>query len=133
MNPSVVKGYQTYQKNKYETASPHRLIAMLYAGAIRNVKHAAESLDQGEHKVAHQLLLKSQDIIFELISSLNEAEGGEIARNLKQLYLYMIEQLAQANMNKTSQPLPVVIDMLESISSAWNEIGKTTQAGTQYA
>ncbi|MGZ9586262.1 flagellar export chaperone FliS [Paenibacillus marinisediminis] len=133
MNPSLAKSYQAYQKNKYETASPHRLISMLYAGAIKFVNQSIVFLDSGDYKSAHQSLLKAQDIVCELISSLNEREGGEIASNLKNLYLYMIEQMVGANLNKSSETLPVVVEMLQSISSAWNEMGKEMSAGKSYA
>ena len=127
MNPSLAKSYQAYQKNKYETASPHRLISMLYAGAIKFVNQSIVFLDSGDYKSAHQSLLKAQDIVCELISSLNEREGG------KNLYLYMIEQMVGANLNKSSESLPVVVEMLQSISSAWNEMGKEMSAGKSYA
>lgn len=133
MNPSAARGYQTYQKNKYETASPHRLIAMLYTGALKNVKQAIVALEEGDNRTAHQCLLKAQDIICELLSSLNEKEGGEIASNLKKLYLYMMEQLVQANMSKKADSLHQVVEMLVSISDAWNEIGKEMATGNTYA
>ncbi|WP_088548165.1 flagellar export chaperone FliS [Paenibacillus aquistagni] len=133
MNPTAVKGYQAYQKNKYETASPHRLILMLYHGAIRFVKQAKNSLDAGDTEQGHQHLLKAQDIVYELISSLNEQQGGEIASNLKNLYLYMIDQMMQANMKKNSESLTIVLEMLESIKEAWEQIGKELNTGHAYA
>lgn len=128
-----ISGYQAYQKNKYETASPHRLILMLYSGAIKYVKQTHAALQAEDHTLAHEYNLKVQDILYELISSLNEREGGEMARNLKQLYLYMIDQLVQSNINKSVEPLGEISGMLESIKEAWETIGKEMTAGRNYA
>ncbi|WP_374017802.1 flagellar export chaperone FliS [Paenibacillus thiaminolyticus] len=128
-----IAGYQAYQKNKYETASPHRLILMLYSGAIKYLKQTNSALEAEDYSSAHEYNLKVQDILFELISSLNEREGGEMASNLKQLYLYMIDQLVQSNINKSVEPLGEIYGMLESIKDAWETIGKEMTAGRNYA
>lgn len=117
-------GYQAYQKNKYETASPHKLILMLYDGAIRFSKKAIEELECKNIAESHQFIVKAQDVVYELISSLNEAEGGEMAQNLKQLYLYIIEQMVQANLKKDSALMQEAINILQELRSAWEEIGK---------
>ena len=130
---SNIAGYQAYQKNKYETASPHRLILMLYSGALKYLKQTNSALEAEDFSSAHEYNLKVQDILFELVSSLNEREGGEMASNLKQLYLYMIDQLVQSNINKSVEPLGEVCGMLESIKEAWETIGKEMTAGRNYA
>ena len=98
----TLAGYQAYQKNKYETASHTNSDLMLYDGAIRFSKKAIEELESKNIAESHQFIVKAQDVVYELISSLNEAEGGEMAQNLKQLYLYIIEQMVQANLKKDS-------------------------------
>lgn len=132
MTTQNTMGYQAYQKNKYETASPHRLIAMLYEGAIRFGKHAKSLLEENDHQTASEFILKVQNIIYELISSLDEQQGGEVAQNLKNLYLYMIEELIQANIKKEAQRLDGVLDMLSELKQAWDEIGKGGSLGKQY-
>ncbi|GAC41327.1 flagellar export chaperone FliS [Paenibacillus popilliae] len=126
-------GYQAYQKNKYETASPHKLILMLYYGALKYTNQAETALAEGNSLLAHQYILKVQDIIYELIASLNEQEGGEIAQNLKSLYLYVIDQLVQANVQKSAQPLAEAKAVIQSIKDAWEAIGKEVTAGRNYA
>lgn len=95
-----ISAYQSYQKNKYETASPHRLILMLYNGAVQYAMRAQRAIQSGDVKETNQYIQKTQAILYELISSLNEKEGGELARNLKNLYLYIIDRLIQANIKK---------------------------------
>ncbi|MNW45189.1 Flagellar protein FliS [compost metagenome] len=122
-------GYQAYQRNKYETASPHRLILMLYNGAVQFTVQAEMALSSGSNAEAHRLIIKTQDIIYELISSLNEDQGGDIAQNLKAIYLYMIDRLVQANINKQSDNLIEVRQLLQDLKSTWEQIGKDVTLG----
>ena len=133
MYTNAAAGYQAYQRNKYETASPHKLILMLYNGALKYINQAESALSEGNHSSAHQYILKVQDIVYELIACLNEREGGEIAKNLKNLYLYVIDQLVQANIQKSIQPLAEARTVIQSIKDAWEAIGKEVVTGQNYA
>ncbi|WP_052098926.1 flagellar export chaperone FliS [Paenibacillus stellifer] len=117
-------GYQAYQKNKYQTASPHRLTLMLYNGAIQFAGKAREAMLANNISDTNLYLQKSQDIIYELLSSLNIKEGGELAANLKNLYFYMIDRLIESNIQKKSSGIDEVVSMLEELKSAWEQIGK---------
>lgn len=117
-------GYQVYQKNKYETASPHKLILLLYDGALSNITRAQQALDAKQTVEANRHILKSQDIINELLACLNEEQGGEIAQNLKNLYFYMVQRLVQANVRKQKDPLIEVEGLLRSLRDTWAQIGK---------
>lgn len=133
MYTNAATGYQAYQKNKYETASPHKLILMLYNGALKYLNQAETALSEGKHLLAHEYILKGQDIVYELIACLNERDGGEIAKNLKNLYLYVIDQLVQSNIQKSIQPLVEARSVIQSIKEAWETIGKEVGAGQSYA
>ncbi|MNN11301.1 Flagellar protein FliS [compost metagenome] len=117
-------GYQAYQKNKYQTASPHRLTLMLYNGAIQFASKAREAMLANSISDTNLYLQKSQDIIYELLSSLNVKEGGELAANLEKLYFYMIDRLIESNIQKKSSGIDEVMNMLEELKSAWEQIGK---------
>ena len=123
-------GYQAYKKNKYETASPHKLILMLYDGALTNLHLAADALDKQDHISAHGFLIKSQEILSELLSCLNTDQGGQIAENLKQIYLYSINQLAKANVQKDRALVDEVEGCISELRSAWAAIGKEVGLGT---
>lgn len=127
-----VAGYQAYQKNKYETASPHKLILMLYDGAIRYTQKAIEAIEAKNILQSHQCIVKSQDIMYELVSCLDEQKGGEMAKNLKNLYLYVIDLMVQSNLKKDSAPLKETLNILQEIRSAWDEIGKDVSVGRAF-
>ncbi len=129
MNYPQLGGLQAYQKNKYETASPHRLVLMMYEAALTQLDRAERAVEQRNIVERNQTLQKAQDILYELISSLNMQQGGEIAKNLRQLYLYMIERLAQANIHNDAAAIREVRELLQPIKSAWEQIGKDVQLG----
>lgn len=124
MSSPNLAGYQAYQKNKYQTASPHRLTLMLYSGAIQFAGKAREAMLANSISDTNLYLQKSQDIIYELLSSLNVKEGGELAANLKNLYFYMIDRLIASNIHKKISGIDEVVNMLEELKSAWEQIGK---------
>ncbi|WP_213412762.1 flagellar export chaperone FliS [Xylanibacillus composti] len=128
MNPQHA-GYQAYKKNKYETASPHKLISLLYTACLQNGNRAKQALVEGKKEEAHTAILKMQDIVYELIACLNEEQGGELSQNLKRIYLYVIDRLVEANLQKTVEPIEEVIELIESIRSAWEQIGKDIHMG----
>lgn len=129
MNVPHYGGLQAYQKNKYETASPHRLILMLYEAALLQMERAERAIENGNIADRNRTLQKAQDILYELLASLNLKQGGEIARNLQQLYLYMIEKLTQANIHSDAAAVREVRELLLPIKSAWEQIGKDVQLG----
>lgn len=123
-------GFQAYQKNKYSTASPHKLILLLYEAAIKHIVHAQQAIQDQQMFTAHRSILKAQEIVSELIACLNEDRGGEVAVNMKNLYLYVIDCLVQANLRKQTDPLTQALDVLQPLKSAWEQIGKEVSIGT---
>ncbi|MNO78365.1 Flagellar protein FliS [compost metagenome] len=124
MTSPNLAGYQAYQKNKYQTASPHRLTLMLYQGAIQFATKAQGAIRDHDIAETNRYVQKTQDIVYELMSSLDMKQGGEIARNLRNLYMYMVNRLIEGNIRKSEESIVEVIQMLEELKSAWEEIGK---------
>jgi flagellar protein FliS len=56
------------------------------------------------------------------MATLNMDRGGDIAKNLQSLYSYMFSQLIEANMNKKTEPVVIVIDLLKELRAAWTQI-----------
>src|SRR5690554_3686627 len=91
-------GYDRYLETAVETASPARLIVMLYDGAIRFINNAIDAMQNRQYEQQNYYLQRAQKILAELISSLDFDKGGEIAENLFRLYTYMYNQLVEANL-----------------------------------
>ena len=102
---------------------------MLYDGAIKNANFAVEYMKSEEIEKVHDCLIKTKNIVTELIATLNMEQGGDIAKNLQSLYSYMFGQLIEANMEKKPEPVIVVIDLLKELRAAWVQINSKKKAG----
>ncbi len=100
---------------------------MLYDGAIKNASFAVEHMKSGEIEKVHNCLIKAKNIVTELMATLNMEKGGDVAKNLQSLYSYMFSQLIEANMEKKTQPIVVVIELLKELRVAWVEINKKSK------
>ena len=120
---STYSNYQNaYKKASVNTLDQNKLIIMLYDGAIKNANFAVQYMESGEIEKVHESLIKTKNIVTELLATLNMEQGGEIAKNLKSLYSYMFSQLIEANMEKKSEPVLTVIDLLKELRGAWVQI-----------
>lgn len=113
--------YEQYKRQQFETASQGRLILMLYEGALKNLRMALENIDKKNVNGAHRCLIKAQQIIMELNLSLN-MDAGEIAENLRSLYIYIHQRLVQANVKKDGTIIQEAIDLLSELKEAWDTI-----------
>ena len=111
-----------YKKASVNTLDQTKLIIMLYDGAIKNASFAVEHMKSEQIEKVHDCLIKTKNIVTELMATLNMDRGGEIANNLQSLYSYMFSQLIEANMNKKTEPVVVVIDLLKELREAWTQI-----------
>ena len=120
---STYSNYQNaYKKASVNTLDQNKLIIMLYDGAIKNANFAVVYMKSGEIEKVHDSLIKTKNIVTELLATLNMENGGEIAKNLKSLYSYMFSLLIEANMEKKSKPVLTVIDLLKELRGAWVQI-----------
>jgi flagellar protein FliS len=113
------QAYQKYKKTSVESASKEKILLMLYEGAIKHCKLAVKAID--EKKIADRGLNigKAYDIIMELNNTLDHKIGGDLARNLEQLYMFMTDQLTQANIKADQEALKTVIKLLETLYDGW--------------
>jgi flagellar protein FliS len=119
MNP-----LRSYKETQIKTATPGKLILMMYDGAIKHLNQALQDLDN-EHRRYDSIsnsLIKAQDIIAELMISLDFERGGEIAKNLFGLYVFMNRRLLDGNIKKDRAPLEEVRTLLTELRGAWAEI-----------
>lgn len=124
---STSNGYQNaYRRAAVGTMDQSKLIVMLYDGAIRHIKMALKHLAAGKIEEVHNSLVRSKNIVSELMVSLNMEKGGEIAKNLRSLYTYIFGQLIEANMHKKSEPAEDALVLLQQLRDAWIQI---SQAG----
>lgn len=108
-----------YQQNEVMTASRSKLLIMLYDGAIKFSRFSKVSIDEGNIENTNKYLCKVQDIISELMISLNM--DYEISKSLYSLYDYMKYRLIQANIKKDKEMIDEVIGMLTELKETWEK------------
>lgn len=110
-------------------ANPHRLVLMLFEGAIKAVAKARLAMTKGEIAPKCEAISKAIAIIQEgLQLSLDIKAGGELAENLNGLYEYMVHRLVFANLKNQVEPLDEVGKLLVDLKNAWAAIApKQTQ------
>ena len=99
---------------------------MLYDGIVRNLDIAIEAIPEKQFDVANRSILNAQDIISELIVSLN-MDAGDFSKNLLNIYSFLNTRLIDANMRKAVEPLNFVRKMVSELREAWIEITKKSQ------
>ena len=119
MNP-----LRSYKETQIKTATPGKLILMLYDGAIKHLNQALQDMDNQHRRYdsISNCLIKAQDIIAELMISLDFERGGEIAKNLFSLYVFMNRRLLDGNIKKDRAPVEEVRTLLSELRGAWAEV-----------
>lgn len=106
------------------SASPYRLITMLFDGAQVAIGAAILHIESGNLVDKGLAISKATNIINDgLLAALDYERGGEIAEQLGQLYEYMVRVLLKANLNNDVAALEEVSALLKTVASAWKDIG----------
>jgi flagellar protein FliS len=114
--------YQQYQTMQVQTATAGDLVVMLYDAAIRALAQADAALNERRLDVAHARLTRAQDIVLELNNGVDTERGGELAQNLRQLYLYFFRTLVQANVRKDRETVQHVLALMNQLRGAWRSV-----------
>ncbi len=124
---SSTGGANAYAKVGIETgvaaASPHKLIVMLFEGAMVAVASGIQHMQSGDIAKKGEAISKAISIIDNgLRASLDKKVGGEIALNLDALYEYMSNRLLIANVKNQRAVLDEVYQLLKGLKDAWESI-----------
>lgn len=113
------------------SASPHQLISLLFDGILVAITKAKQHMINKEILEKNEAISKATLLIDSgLRAGLNFEQGGELAKNLDDLYSYMINRLMLAHLNNQTELLDEVYGLLSDIKDAWTTIGVNTQSDT---
>lgn len=113
------KQSRKYLEAQIRTASKEQLLLMLYDGAIKNCSIALDLIEANENEKASDKLMKAQNIVAELISSLHFDKNQEVSKNLAALYGYVYIQLMEANTRHSVLQIQNSIKILSSMKDTW--------------
>ena len=129
-NAGANAALSSYKETRIKTASQGQLIIMLYDEAAKQLNRALElteknssgKKDPGKIEQISKAIMKTEEIITELMVSLDFEQGGDISKNLFALYSWFNRELLEANISQDTERLTTVRDMVNDLRNAWHEI-----------
>lgn len=121
-----------YRTQAVGTANPAQLVLLLYdraLAAIARAEHVMHAPEANAIDIINQELTRAQDIVTELMLSLDHERGGVIAANLTAIYDFCLHSLTRANIEKSPAPLPAVSRSLTDLREAFAAAAATVAAG----
>ena len=118
---SALNAYKETDLSEIDSASPHRLIEMTFQDLKKNLLIIRRTLNDGK-RIGGDEASRSIAALEILRTSLNFKDGGDIAKNLDQIYLYSLDQLAKIIKDDSEHELDSVIAIVTSLVDAWSTI-----------
>lgn len=117
-----------YLQDSITTASPGRLLIMLYDRLTLDLTQGEEALRKGDQEMAHEKVIHAQEIVLELRASLDlEAWSG--APGLAALYGFLLTELIGANVTRDADRVAACRALVEPLRDAWREAAVAAVAG----
>ena len=123
MQPQVMintRPQDAYRRQDILTANSVDLIVMLYDALKKNIILGKRGIAKKDPQAAHKHLMKAQDIVSELMKSLDM--NYEISDELLSIYSFALRNLSEANIKKDEAPLTPVLELVDDLRGAWAEI-----------
>ena len=117
---------RSYKAQSVQTASPGKLVLMLFDGYLRFTTAARRSFEETDftkrNEGVNNNLIRAQNIVTELQSSLDMSVPGELPGTLYRLYDYVLHQLQQSNLQKKEEPIDEADKVISELREAWAEM-----------
>ena len=111
----------TYRQQSIMTASPERLVVMLYDGAIRFFFQAAAAIREDAYTTGMERMDRGEAIVDHLIATL-DMSTGQIAEHLEGIYVFCKRLLLEARLERDADKIDVVRSYLADLRESWAEI-----------
>jgi len=117
----ALKQYSNIENSvQAEYASSYHLTKMLFSGALKSLNLAASHMVNKNYEAKAKEISRSFEIIMGLKECLNLKDGGELAKNLDELYAYMSKKVIESSFSNDPKILRHVADLMREISDGWN-------------
>jgi flagellar protein FliS len=116
---------QAYLSARIQSASPLELVCLAYDGAIEAIENARQFVRERRIQERSRAITKAQQLVLELIGSLDYTRGGELSVTLARLYDYILDRLREANFRQIEEPLAEAQRLLETVGGSWRQLAAT--------
>ncbi|WP_434296943.1 flagellar export chaperone FliS [Clostridium sporogenes] len=124
----TANAYNTYKNNSVNFASKDQLLLMLVDGAVKFSKIARQAMIDKDIAKVHQNLVKTQDIFYELMATLDVNQAGQWGQQLMSIYEFVVRRLGEANIKKDINIIDEVIPLIEDVRNTWYEADKLSRS-----
>jgi flagellar secretion chaperone FliS len=118
---------ERYLANSIATASPAKLLTMLYDRLVLDLNRGEAALRSSDRESASQQLMHAQDIVLELRTSL-KMDAWDGAAKLAQIYSYLLTELVGANIRADADRVATCRILVEPLRDAWRDAAMSTMA-----
>jgi flagellar protein FliS len=116
---------QSYRDISVLSASPGQLVVMLYDNLLVGLRRTRMAMEAGNVELRGQNLAKCRDIVAELLSTLDHAQGGEVAANLSALYAFFLTELLDIGRTGDVERLDRVTGCVQELRDAFSQIASS--------
>lgn len=124
---AVNNPYAVYKNNSVNYASKEQLLLMILDGAVKFSKIARQAILDKDFQKANENIIKSENIYYELIATLDVENGGEWAVSMMAVYDFIIRRLTDANIKKDVSIMDEIIPLIEEVRDTWEEAYKISK------
>jgi flagellar protein FliS len=111
-----------YSQAQAETATPERLMVLLFDAALRHMNRGAAELEAGRHGDAEPSLTRAAEIVTELLVTLDPNRGApDVCDTLGELYRFVNGRLLQANLHRDAAKAQEAARVFAPIADGFRE------------
>lgn len=118
----MMRGAAVYQNSRVVGARRENLVVLLYERLLADLRGAKVAIEQREYEVKADRLQHALDILFELLSSLDQDVGGELPARLASLYGFFITEITAVSRSLDTARLDRVIDLVDGLYDSWRAV-----------
>jgi len=103
------------------SANTNELILLVYDRVLENLRLGKKELENNRPGI-EEFTVANELINLGLLASLNDQKGGEIAQNLRNIYLWAMHSIIEARLTKSNEKIDEIIDVFNNLRQAWEFI-----------
>lgn len=112
----------TYRQTEVQSRTPLELVVMLYDGGLAFIHQARTAIERGDIAARRDATSRALAVVSQLQSTLNMEAGGDVARQLDELYTWITGRLLKATADNSVEPLDEAARVLAMLRESWVSI-----------
>ena len=113
-----------YGQQQINTASPAKMVFMLYEKVIASLKEAIRAIEAGDIAARCNANCKAQEILAHMANTLDMEQGQQIAENLEAVYSFAMLHLIDVDAKNDPKPARDVISLIQPLADSWRELAE---------